>query len=62
MHLAYDVRSQTHTLRAGVAVLGPVERVTVRVEQCVLLLNAEPRLLGRCALHRFVTSVGFVTD
>ena len=47
-------------LRPRVAILGPVERVVVDVEQRVLLLNAEPRVRVLALLHHLVAVVPVV--
>lgn len=47
-------------LRRWKAVLGPSEWATVVVEQRVLLLDAEPRLLGCALLRDIVTGLAVV--
>ena len=49
------------TLRTRESTLGPTERVTVHVQQSVLLLDAEPRTLFSRHVHHllaFVPKVG----
>ena len=49
------------TLGSRVAVLGPAEGMVVIVEQCVLLLDAEPRLSILCSPHHLVTRLAQVS-
>ena len=48
------------TLRSGETTLGPSERLTVRVEKSVLLLETEPRLLLADQVHVLLAKVPVV--
>ena len=53
-HLVGSDTAVVRALGAGETALGPPERVLVLVEDGILLLDAEPRVLVLCLLHNLI--------